>query len=342
MSRSQDILVSKFKDEFIDLPVIQNELVTYGQNVPLDFKVCIKVDLELETPSPYKAVESKLSFYRHKIIALSLLAHIIMLAVVMLISNTHKTTFIEKLAVQAEPKPLKSFLYYAPKLSTQDSIKPEINNELEIKTAAKSMPENITEPVAKPVPVLEKNNQQAIKKLATEKELVKNIEVDETSQNKEILDFISQSAPRQDNQSKATLTSENSNAIVTPKSNMEHLSDLRKRLNSQAMQALVDEQYQVRSPSVMHGKEIPVPHSTKQLTAIEEKEKNTMKMSDEISITRLGNGYCIIERDQALGSPIPASSSGFACGKSDFDKSFKEHMKKVSNKLAPKKTQNGN
>jgi hypothetical protein len=83
----------------------------------------------------------------------------------------------------------------------------------------------------------------------------------------------------------------------------------------------------------MHGKQIPVPHSIQNLTPAQEKEKNTIRMSDNISITRLGNGYCTIERKQFNGSPVPASSSGFACGESDFDKSFKAHMKKVNDKI---------
>ena len=85
--------------------------------------------------------------------------------------------------------------------------------------------------------------------------------------------------------------------------------------------------------SVMHGEQIPVPHSNKQLTPEQEREKNTTKMSDDISITKYDNGICIIEREQFLGSPVEGSSSVFFCGKSKFDQSFREHMKKVQKKL---------
>jgi hypothetical protein len=66
-------------------------------------------------------------------------------------------------------------------------------------------------------------------------------------------------------------------------------------------------------------------------------EKNTLKMSDNISITKHDNGTCIIEREQFLGSPVEGSTSAFACGESKFDKSFREHMRKVQNKIMPKR-----
>ena len=103
------------------------------------------------------------------------------------------------------------------------------------------------------------------------------------------------------------------------------------------MQQGVDNVQQFRSPSVMHGEQIPVPHSQYKLTPEQERESKTTRMSDDISITKYDNGICTIERKQFLGSPIEGSISAFACGESKFDKSFREHMKKVQEKIMPQR-----
>ena len=114
------------------------------------------------------------------------------------------------------------------------------------------------------------------------------------------------------------------------------LNSLRKSINKKMVADELAELQKFRSPSVMHGEQIPVPHSTKQLTPEQEREKKTTRMSDDISITKYDNGLCTIERKQFIGSPIEGSTSAFACGESKFDKSFREHMKKVRDKLIPK------
>ena len=113
------------------------------------------------------------------------------------------------------------------------------------------------------------------------------------------------------------------------------LDSLRKSINEKMMMQAVAERQQFRSPSVMHGKQIPVPHSNKQLTAEQKREQRITKMSNDISITKYDNGICTIEREQFLGSPVEGSSAAFACGESKFDKSFRAHMKKVQAKLLP-------
>jgi hypothetical protein len=353
LNSSQDILVRTDQDELIEIPVIENELIRPVQDVPLDFKISLDLDLDIDIEATHSKQfsPSKLSFPRQKTLVLSLLVHLIVLAILMLGSNIHQSNIIEKLAVQTEPKPLKSFLYYAPKASTKPIIKPVENENLKTKVITKKTPKNEVKLVAETTFEKDIKNETRVanrvvsslektKNQASENESVKKIKLDKNTHNKELLEFISQSNPRQDpisqdKRPQESLPLGNSNDVITLKSSMELLSDLRKRINNQAMQALIDEQQQHRPRSAMLAQEIPVPHSKNQLTAIDKKVKNTMKMSDGISITRLGNGYCIIERGQALGSPIPASRSGFACGESDFDKSFRENMKKVSKKLTP-------
>lgn len=118
-------------------------------------------------------------------------------------------------------------------------------------------------------------------------------------------------------------------------SSYKQLDSLRNSINEKIISQGITEFQQFRSPSVMHGEQIPVPHSTKQLSPEQEREKNITKMSDDISITKYDSGICTIERKQFLGSPVEGSIAAFSCGESKFDKGFREHMKKVRDKLLP-------
>jgi len=117
-----------------------------------------------------------------------------------------------------------------------------------------------------------------------------------------------------------------------PLSSHKSLARLRNSINQQLVQDAFNEHNQVRSASVMHGEQIPVPHSEVELTAKEVYKKNTSGSHAE-AITKNDNGTCTIVREQILGSPVEASVSGFSCGESKFDKSFREHMEKVNKKF---------
>ncbi|TPH15604.1 hypothetical protein [Litorilituus lipolyticus] len=112
------------------------------------------------------------------------------------------------------------------------------------------------------------------------------------------------------------------------------LSKLRDSINKDMVQKEMDERNVFRSASEMTADQIPVPHSQVKLTPQQEKEKNTSNFGGG-TITKYDDGYCIIEREQMLGSPVESTTSAFACGESKFDKSFKEHMKKVRAKTMP-------
>ena len=114
------------------------------------------------------------------------------------------------------------------------------------------------------------------------------------------------------------------------------LNKLRNSINQQMLEKDFQEYQAVRSHSKMHAQPFPVPHSEVQLTPEQIKEKNTSNYGGG-TITKLDNGLCIIEREQFIGSPVEASTSAFNCGESKFDASFREHMKKVQEKLAPVK-----
>jgi len=138
-----------------------------------------------------------------------------------------------------------------------------------------------------------------------------------------------------------SLNTKKKNTMNTPGkagfSSFKQLENLRKSIKEKVMAEGVATHQQFRSPSIMHGVQMPVTRSNKPLTLEEVHEKNTLKMSDNISITKHDNGTCIIEREQFLGSPVEGSTSAFACGESKFDKSFREHMRKVQNKIMPKR-----
>lgn len=110
------------------------------------------------------------------------------------------------------------------------------------------------------------------------------------------------------------------------------LARLRNNINQQLADDAFKEHNQVRSASVMHADQIPVPHSEIKLTEEEKYKKNTKSTHAE-SITKNDDGTCTIVREQILGSPVEASVSGFSCGESKFDKSFREHMEKVNKKF---------
>ncbi|RHW75742.1 hypothetical protein [Colwellia sp. RSH04] len=112
------------------------------------------------------------------------------------------------------------------------------------------------------------------------------------------------------------------------------LSKLRDSINKSIMQKEIDDKNGTRTLSGMTPNPFPVPHSTIQLTPEQIKEKNTSNFGGG-TITKVGDGLCTIEREQMLGSPIEASVSAFACGESDFDKSFRAHMQKVNKKINP-------
>lgn len=120
-------------------------------------------------------------------------------------------------------------------------------------------------------------------------------------------------------------------------SSYNQLKNLRNSINKKVIEQEISNFQQFRSASAMHGDQIPVPHSTIELTPEQEKEQNTTQMSESISMTKHDNGICTIERKQFLGSPVEGTRAAFACGESKFDKNFREHMKKVRDKVMPKR-----
>lgn len=145
------------------------------------------------------------------------------------------------------------------------------------------------------------------------------------------------SKANEDNKASLSSLKPEKNSAPANFSSYKQLEKLRNSINKQMLEKTPSAYQQYRTPSVMHTDQNTVPHSTIQLTLEQERENKTIKMSDDISITKYDNGVCTIERKQFLGSPVEGSTSAFSCGESKFDKSFREHMKKVRDKIMPKR-----
>ncbi|WP_143764333.1 hypothetical protein [Cognaticolwellia mytili] len=112
------------------------------------------------------------------------------------------------------------------------------------------------------------------------------------------------------------------------------LQRLRSKLN-QSARTPTDNPYQrYKSPSVFNSNPKAVPHSVPLKDEEKEREKSTKNMGGGIAITKGENGSCEIKQDMSVyGLNEGSSIQKFSCGETKFDKSFREHMKKVKTKL---------
>ncbi|PCH95479.1 MAG: hypothetical protein COB83_08615 [Gammaproteobacteria bacterium] len=248
----------------------------------------------------------------YRTILASVLVHIVMLILLFSIAEKQQPK-----EMKIIPKAIKSYLYKMPTKLVREQ--PVIAQPVIVKEEVKSV-------------LIEEKSIEKIVDVKQDKLITPQEKVQQTvAQNKAV-----KAATTPESLSTKT-TSQTPAPVQATFSAYQQLDNLRKSINEKIMSQELTQLQQFRSPSVMHGEQIPVPHSNKQLTPEQTREKNTTKMSNEISITKHDNGTCTITREQFLGSPVPGSSSGFACGESKFDKSFRAHMKKVQAKLLPVK-----
>ena len=250
---------------------------------------------------------------RYTALSISVFAHIILLLVLVFFSvqpPLNPKEVIKKTAI-------KSYIYHKAKpviktLPEQPIIKEPIKALLEeVKAIApvKKIEEKSIETV-KAVPVV--NNKLPAK--------INKPSKDDTAQKKLTAPALPTSLPVRPIIRSSSLSSHQS------------LSRLRNSIDQQLANDFFSEQTQTRSASKMHGAQLPVPHSEVALTAEEKHHKNTSRTHAH-AITKNDDGTCTIVREQVLGSPVEASVSGFACGESKFDKSFRQHMKAVNKKF---------
>lgn len=116
---------------------------------------------------------------------------------------------------------------------------------------------------------------------------------------------------------------------------LKQLGNLKNKVNQDIFAQEYATQNRAKSPSVMHAAPNTVPHSTQHLTKEQKDKNNTANYSGSISTTKYDNGNCMVEQDlSSVGIEGVKSQQWFECGESKFDKSFREHMKRVQRKLA--------
>jgi hypothetical protein len=252
-------------------------------------------------------------------IAASVIVHVALLLTLIFTSVKEA-----KLPKEDKPKTvaIKSFLYTAPKKSPKRIIEkieplPEPIKKVEAVTPKKVLSKPKKRPtkptLVKEVPL--KSSPKVATQKATESEKTRTAEISE----------------------KAPSLSPKKSQAKTNYTDIYGLSRLRKKLDKQNRDQAFTDLTQKRSASVMDGEPFAVPEAVIPLTE-EQKYKQNTNTNHTGSITKNDNGTCTQHREQVLGSPVPATTSYFACGESKFDKGFREHMKKVQVKLAaPKK-----
>ena len=115
------------------------------------------------------------------------------------------------------------------------------------------------------------------------------------------------------------------------------LQRLRSKLNSSTNTTANSPYQSDQPPSIFNTRPKTVPHSVPVKDEEKEREKNTKNMGSGIAITKGDDGTCAITQDMSVyGLEHGSSTQYFSCGESKFDKSFREHMKKVKDKLDKK------
>ena len=250
---------------------------------------------------------------RYTALVISVFAHLLLLIALVFFSVKQ-----QKLPKEIIKKPaIKSYLYRKPKPVIETLPRKPLAEEQikvlakEVKAIApiKKIEEKAIE-VVKIAPVV--NNELPTKSNKTSK--------DDTVQEKSAAPALPTSLPVRPAIRSSSLSSHQS------------LSRLRNSINQQVANDFSSEQTQVRSASVMHAAQIPVPHSTVSLNA-EKRQQQNINAFNTGRIIKHENGRCTIRTEQFLGSPIKATEVNFSCEENPFNKSFREHMAKVNKKF---------
>lgn len=255
-------------------------------------------------------------------ILFSLVVHGIIILLIF-ITHSHKEKSIKK--INKSP-PIKSFLYYAPNLTTAQAN------------------QNKQKPIEKPKRIEADHNKQEV--LVTEEPIT----------NKPAIDLADKNTvtPLHKTIKKSSIPSTTNNTITLPKASntvpdsplplpapsnkkldsFTQLQRLRSKLNNSDAPK-VDNPYQHdQPPSIFNTTTKTVPHSAPLKDEEKEREKNTKNMGAGIAITKGDDGRCSVTQDMsAYGLNEGSSVQFFSCGESKFDKSFREHMKAVKEKL---------
>lgn len=229
----------------------------------------------------------------------------------------------------AKVVPIKSFIYYAPKLTEPAAT---VTDELQVKATPLASAE--TEKT------FEKKQQEQQKKPGNDaKEVVK---LPELSADNNKLDHSSKTVISTVQAEKKSVFSPQPpprpKPIKRKLDSFTQLQNLRSKLNQSASNNADNPYQRYQEPSVFNTNVKPVPHSTPLRDEENEREKRTKNMGAGIAITKGEDGGCEIKQDLSVyGLSEGSSIQKFRCGESKFDKSFREHMKKVKVKLGTAK-----
>lgn len=260
---------------------------------------------------------------RHTAIVVSILLHLLLIAGV----STFSTPRLKKVQVDNKTIPIKSFLYQKPNIPKKETVKEQPKKTEQLEEVAENTEDSEEKRLYEtPIVSLEK----AIE-TSTEQTEVPRLEVPTKWATKTV------SSPMAQPPAKTNITPVQNESVKTPRFNVgAQLKSLRSKISDETMTKAFKEYSQYRSVSGMHPNPIAVHRSSPKLSAEQEKELKTSHYSSELSITKLDNGACSMTQDLSnIGMEGIKAVSYFSCGESDFDKAFRKHMKKVSDKTKP-------
>ena len=117
---------------------------------------------------------------------------------------------------------------------------------------------------------------------------------------------------------------------------MKQLENMRKSIDAAIVESELAEHFQHRSVSSMHPNPASVPKSVVPLTQEQVRARNTQQLDSSLSITKTGDGSCIITEDLSkVGIEGVTATSWAGCGTTKMERMFSEHMKKVREKHFP-------
>lgn len=247
----------------------------------------------------------------------SLAIHSLILFIILVTAKNQQLSVpeIEKIAI-------KSFLYYAPKNTPQVPISTTENSQAE-----KENDPIIAEPSLSP----KDNEAVASKGVQAAEDMPEKIE-------KTLSDKDGSVVTTAIDLPKATATMPQPSPEPAPTKrkldSFTQLQRLRNKLNQNSSTSTHNPNQNYQPASIFNNNIKSVPHSSPVKDEEQERAKNTKDMGAGIAITKLDDGTCSVTQDMtAYGLSEGSSTQYFSCGESKFDKSFREHMKKVKAKL---------
>lgn len=253
-------------------------------------------------------------------VLLSLLVHGLIF-LVLFITQSNKQKIVRPASKSAL---IKSFIYYAPKL-----------DKAELKVIETKPPEKET--LIEDLPVAKKDHREAKTKHAsqpenTEKSIEKSLEQPFNDAVSKVIEL-----PKAPDKTSPPRPLPEPEPTKSKLDSFTQLQRLRSKLNQNSVSNTANPYQSYQPPSIFNTDVKTVPHSVPLKDKEQARDKNTKNMGAGIAMTKGDDGRCSITQDlSAYGLSEGSSTQFFSCGESKFDKSFREHMKKVKNKLGKK------